>query len=242
MRRVFAFLFALSLCCQSICFAGSNASSGLTAQDFINRLRVDMHASTSVDTFFSDTEAVQWVNEAVETINGLTQCMETSEQVVLSAGTIDYSIAATHYDVSHVIYDNGIADSPHRYHWVVRLTPGLAIPPQDKLPKLWWEWESKLWIWPVPDSSVSGTTVVAYLNAKHSPITTVASAISLPSYMDTAILYYIRAKAHFKEKSQETATYYMRLFNSFINENKRIIIRRDLAPMSGPAPAEEGGK
>lgn len=233
MRKLFASLIVLCFVFSvSAVYAGSNASSGLTANDFITRLRVDMHSSKTVDTFFEDTDVVQWINEAVEVINGLSKCMEASETIVLSSGTMEYAISATHYDISHVVYDSGVANSPQRFNWVTRLVPGIAIPPQEKRPKFWWEFESKLNVWPVPDSEISGTTIVAYLIPKHVRVSDTTTAISLPSYMDVAVMYYIRAKAHFKEKAEEKAVYYLQLFNSFVNEHKRSTIYRDLTPIS----------
>ena len=219
-------------------YPASNTSSGLTANDFVSRVRVDMNSGTAIDGFYTDAEFVQWINEAVETTVALTQCMETSENVVLVSGTMAYTISASHYDISYCIYDSGVENSPERFHMMIRFVPGLSIPPQEERPKLWWEWEGKLNVWPVPNSDLSGTTVVAHLVSKHSGVTSTATAITTPAYLDPALVYYVRAKAHFKEKSEEKGKFYMMMYNNLINEYKRVMIRRDTTPQ--PIPQKEG--
>jgi hypothetical protein len=236
-------LCSVILCLTLICgqvYAGSSTPSGLTAQDFITRIRVDMNASTAIDAFFTDADLIQWVNEAVEAIVGLTQCMEASTTITLNSGSASYPITAAHYDISHCMYDSGVSNSPTRFSFLARFTPGLPIPPQEERPKIWWEWESRLFIFPVPNDEISGTTIYAYYIPKHAAVNTSAIAIATPAYMDLAIVYYVRAKAHYKEKAEEKATYYMKMFNSIINEHKRTIIRRDLAPVN--APTQGGGQ
>lgn len=229
MKRIIIAALLFLFVCSGALYAGSNTPSGISVQTIVDRIRVDLNSPLATDSFFNDTDIVQWVNEAVNVINTVTQCMETTEQVVLSSGTMSYTISASHYDINHCIYDSGIANSPTRYSFLMRYIPGLPVPQQEPRPKFWREWESKLFVFPVPDDSLSGTTVHAYLNAKHAAITAVGDAISTPAYMDAAIIYYVKAKAHFKEKADAKGAAFMQLFNSIINENKRVVLHRDLA-------------
>lgn len=232
--------FVAFLLLASVCYGGSTTSSGLTAQDFIDRVRADLNAPADDDAFYKDDYFVRWINEACQTIASLTGCMEASEDVTLVTGVMSYSVSTTHYDINHVVYDSGVTDSPTRNYFLLRFVPGMAVPVQEPRPKLWWEWQNKIFVYPTPSSTISGTTLTLSLIGTHPVVSAKTSSVTIPAYLDTAIVYYLKSKAYFQERSEEKATYYLKLFNSLMNENKRIILHRDLSPtISQP---EEGGK
>jgi hypothetical protein len=228
--RQFCISIVILFWCVGICLAGSTTSSGLSAQIFIDRVRADLNADVSEDSFYNDSDFVQWINEACQTIASLTGCMEETEEITLVTGAMSYAVSTTHYDINHVIYDSGVTDSPTRNYFLARFVPGINVPVQEPRPKLWWEWQNKIFVFPTPNSAISGTTLIASLIGTHPAVSTASSLVTIPAYLDTAIIYYVKAKAYFRERSEEKATYYLKLFNNLMAENKRIILHRDLSP------------
>uniref|UniRef100_A0A6M3IJL7 Uncharacterized protein n=1 Tax=viral metagenome TaxID=1070528 RepID=A0A6M3IJL7_9ZZZZ len=238
MKKIAFGIALVVLLYSAIVFAGSNATSGLTAQTFIDRVRYDLNAEATTDTFFSNTILLQWIDEALKIIASTTRCMESSETVTLTSNTISYSISTGHYDISHVIYDSGVTDSSTRFSILLRTIPGIPIPEQQKRPKFWWEWESKLNVFPVPNSEISGTTVIAYLVSTPTSISAASDSITTPAYFDAAILYYVKAKGYFRERSDDKGVKYLEMFNSLLNDYKNRLLYREV-PQS---VSQEGAK
>uniref|UniRef100_A0A6M3IFN4 Uncharacterized protein n=1 Tax=viral metagenome TaxID=1070528 RepID=A0A6M3IFN4_9ZZZZ len=241
MKRLIVLIALITLLAlPSFGYCGSNVTSGVTVQIIIDRIRVDLSESSSnANPFWTDANFIQWVNEAVETIAIMTRSMEISEDVVMVDGTMSYTLSSSHYDVSHCIHDTGINGSPKRYSILARFSPTVPVPPQDKRPVLWWEWDNELFIFPCPDSSISGTTIVAYMVERPTIIGSATDTIPTPAGLDTAILFYVKAKGYFKERSEEKGKFYLALFNTYINDYRRDVKRYDI---TAPPQSKEEAK
>uniref|UniRef100_A0A6M3JR36 Uncharacterized protein n=1 Tax=viral metagenome TaxID=1070528 RepID=A0A6M3JR36_9ZZZZ len=234
MKKIFALLSIIWILSFPISgYAGSNATSSITVQTIVNRVRADLNAAT--DAFWTPADIIQWTNEAVEVSVILTRGMEASEDITLVEDTISYTISASHYDISHAIYDSGVTGSPRRFSVLTRFIPTNAVPQQQPNPVFWWEWENKFYVFPAPDSNIAGATITIYLISNPTTLTAVGDAIPTPAYLDTAIIYYVKSKAYFKERSEQKATFYLKLFHQLINDYRQDIIRFD-----NPVPVKEG--
>jgi hypothetical protein len=217
-----ALLFALVSCLLAVnaWAGGSQGTSGVTAQDIIDDIRNDFNEDSGL---FTDSEAVQWLDEAVREINYRARCLESgASNIILAANDWDYALTHSYMDIEKVMYDSGVTDddySPQVY--------ALDRVPFQKLryghekdrgsPKSWAVWNDTLFIWPVPRSTESGSTLYLYSVETPSGVTVTSSAIETPSYFDEAIKRYVLAKAYYKDRQRAKGNAEMALFRDYIS-------------------------
>jgi hypothetical protein len=209
-------------------WAGTQTTSSSTVADIIDRLEQDVNHETDDGGFYSDAEAVEWINEAVQIALTYGRLMETSEDVTLANGTMSYSLTASHFDIESVLHDNGDSTDKHRYRFLSKVDPRLMTDSQKisaaGRPQFWWQWDDGLYLWPVPGADEDGETVQVFLIEKPDALTATTDSIPTPYYLDSTILLYAKAKYHEKQEKETRGTYYRNLFYQEL-ERYRVEIR-----------------
>ncbi len=215
------------------CYAGSQTASSLTAGNVIDRARVIVGDTSTV--IATNAQMVVWVNEAVHRIAQNARCLETSEARTLTATTDSYTTSTAHYDIEAVKYDNGDSTAQQRY-WYLEKTDPKDLWYQFKesgRPKYWYEWNSKVYLWPVPGTDETGDTITIFEIAVPTGVTATTSAIETPYYFDEALVYYTVAKYLEADAKPGTAAYYRSLFDAEVTRYA-IEIRKDMTNIRGP--------
>lgn len=219
---VIAFFFLVA-----IAFAGSTTTSSKTAQDIIDDVRVDLNESTAV--FWADSELVTWIDEAIWEITSKTRCLEeTVFTISLVANTYSYTISTNFVDVETVLHDSGDNDDPTRIMALKREDiTDFGHEREHGRPKKYCIWDNKLLVWPVPDSTWAGTDLYLYVVSFPAGVSGTGSSIETPAYFDTAIKYYVLAKAYYKDNKEVRGNYYMSLFEKMLQDYINTVIRRN---------------
>lgn len=229
MKRIILVTVLLFLAIPSFVFAGSQATSGITAQTIVNRLTQDVNDSSG--TLASSDEIVRWVDEATRKIVTESRCLEETEYITISSGEVAYSITTAHYDVSAVYLDAGV-DVNKRYTWLAKIDPkSLFDNPQGVgKPVKWFEWQSNLFLYPIPDAT--GNVRVLMIK-KPATVSSVSSAIETPFYFDEAILMWCCYKYFKKDAKDQKAAFYRAQFQQEL-AMYRAQIRKPLVPEVSP--------
>lgn len=232
----FALVFALfTVLYLGIARGGTIDTSGVTVQTVIDRVRYDINETTA--GFWSDTELQQWINEAIWEINSKTRCLETAVSTqALAEDDYDYAIAGNWLSIETIIHDSGTttgdsdtADAGRRLHTLKRIDiKNFGHTRETGRPKQYTIWNDILYVWPIPDSTVSGTTLILFVVTLPTSITSATSAIETPAYFDHCILNYVKAKAYFKDKREAKGNYYMALFEKAVREYVVTILKRNI--------------
>lgn len=217
-KRILYFFVALVLA--SPCLAGTQTTSGITAQTLIDRLRQDVNDSTT--TLFTDAEAARWCDESVKIIASQARCMEGYSACTLTANTMTYSMSVSHYDIESAWYDSQSTSAPQRYFFLQKVDPAAIfnLPREGGRPAFWFEWAGYIGFWPVPGTAESGKDVTVYYVKKPTGVSGVSSAIETPFYFDPVILLYLKAKYAEKDQDEGRAAYYKGLFYQAIEKYK----------------------
>ena len=214
-------------------YAGTITTSGATVQTIIDRVRVDLNETTAA--FWADADLIQWIDEAITMITVKARVLESgTTEITLIDATYSYAISGTTpswIDVEAVFHDSGVTTGSDSHKRIFTLKKedirNIGHTSEKGRPKVYCLWDNSLIIWPVPDSIWSGTTLIVYTVTLPSGVTTSTSLIETPAYFDPAILNYVKAKAHYKDKREVLGHYYMNLFNVMIQEGVLNIIRRN---------------
>ena len=233
---IFALVFALfSICYLSIAKAGTIDTSGVTVQTVIDRARYDLNETTA--SFWSDTELQQWINEAIWEINSKTRCLEKAVSTqTLAEDDYDYAITGNWLSIETIIHDSGTTtgdsdtdEASRRLYTLKRIDiKDFGHTRETGRPKQYTVWNDTLYIWPIPDSNVSGTTLILFAINLPTDITSSTSSIETPAYFDHSILNYVKAKAYFKDKREAKGNYYMALFEKALREYVVNILKRNI--------------
>jgi hypothetical protein len=213
-------------------YAGSTATSGITAQDIIDRVRRDLNETTA--GFWTDTELIQWIDEAVREVVYRTRCLESGvSNIIVIEDTRSYSITSSFLDIEKVEYDMGLSDSTVHKTQIYDLDrvpfSNLRYGHEKERgdPKVFSVWADTLYIWPIPRSDQSGNTLYLYQVPLPSGVTNSSSQIETPSYFDIAILHYVKGRALLKD-GQDEGKDYLKLFYDMLNQYIVNIQRREI--------------
>ena len=219
-------------------WAGTTVTSNITAQTIIDRVRYDLNDIGS-QPFWTDAELVYWINEAVWEIANRTQCLETGvSNVIVKENVRNYTIVDTsgvsYMAIIKVEYDIGLSgatlDQTQIYDLELAPLKNLRYAKEKEFgePKVFAVNNNTLYIWPIPRTDQSGNTLYLYRSLMPVGVTSTSSAIETPAYFDNAILYYVEAKALFKQDSVKKATTYFALFETMTGRNMQNIMKRDI--------------
>lgn len=223
------------------CYAGNKTASGVTAQTIIDRARANLAERTA--DFWTDADIIQWTNSAVWEIVDQTRCLETGvSTITLQSLTRSYSMSGlTWIDVEKVEYDSGVTweqagsgattFNPLYIYDLDRapfINLRLGREKETGTPKVFSVWNNSIYLWPMPDTTIAGTTCYVYYVPLPSGVTTGASAIETPSYFDSAILDYVVAQAWYKAENVKRGDYFLALFYKRLKTYLVNVLRRNL--------------
>ena len=215
--------------------AGTIDTSGVTVQTIIDRVRYDLNEATA--GFWSDTELRTWINEAIWEINSKARCLEKAVSTqALAEDDYDYAISGSWLSIETIMHDSGTttgdsdtAEAKRRLHTLKRIDiKDFGHIRETGRPKQYAVWNDTLYIWPIPDSNISGTTLILFSVNLPTDITSASSAIETPAYFDHSILNYVKAKAYYKDKRDAKGNYFMALFEKAVREYVVNILKRNI--------------
>jgi len=194
--------------------AGSQTVSGQTVDNMIDRVRVELNDSTS--SLVSDADFIKWTNEAQWSIASIARCIETTETVAMTTGAYSITVSTDYFDIETAIWDNGESTDKFRYRYLAKVDPKIIFSQPEKTgnPQYWYQWDDKLYIWPVPSTVEDGTSLIILAISQPSALTAVGNSIATPYYFDTAILYYLKAKYCEADMKEARAAYYQGLYKN----------------------------
>jgi len=199
-----------------LAFGGSQATSSLTAATIETRARRDLDEDTA--QYWNQDDMIQWIDEAVREIVYTTKCLESGTSlIVIKDSVFTYDITGNWLTVETVTYDSGVTDDRDYLFTLKRINlRSLGHSKETGNPKYFAVWNDDLIIEPVPGADQSGTTLYLYRTDLPSGVTLITSPIETPTYFDTAILDYVKAKALYKDSKEVRGDYHMSRFKSRI--------------------------
>lgn len=239
MKKFIPILCALIFLLPFSVYAGSTVTSGVTAQDIIDRVRYDLNETTA--SLWSDTELIYWIDEAIWEIVSRTQCLESGASTfVIYADDRDYSIVDTsgtsYMGIIKIEYDFGIGTGNTKSQAQIY---DLDRVPFKKLryghekshkgpPQTFAVNNNTLYIYPIPRSNESGTSLYVYRSLMPQGVNTASDDIETPAYFDPVIWHYVRAKALYKYEKEARGNYYMNLFDMMIKNYIALVMQREI--------------
>lgn len=197
----------------SVAHAGPTATSGTSASTIITNARYRLNAvsqSGVTDSYYSDAETLQWLNDGQIYIAERTHCLQDTETVYLTANTIEtnFGSGTTLVRVWFVRYvDEDGDETPLAKGSLWGRTKDNS---GQENPTHWYESNGGLGVYP-PLAAISGTTpeyVQALFSYKPDTVSSTTSLVSLPFLLDESLTDYIVCAGLKKaEKIQLYATY-----------------------------------
>jgi len=235
-KSLFLLILLIFLSFPAYSLADATGRSGVTAQDIIDRVRIDLNDTSS--STFSDAALIYWIDEAVWEIVNRTQCLETGvSNIIVQADTRSYPIIDTsgvsYMTVIKVEYDIGLSgatlDQTQVYDLDRAPFKNLRYGREKEFgnPKIFAINNDTLYIWPIPRSDQSGNTLYLYRSLMPNGVTSSTSPIETPAYFDPAIWHYVRAQAMYRERRENRGAFYMALFEAMVGRNEKLILQRD---------------
>jgi len=221
-RFIFTALLAIAfLSFSNIANAGSQQTSGVTAQTIIDNARYYINETTS--SFWSDAELLRWVNLGSRDIAARTRCLEQIQVVVLISGVTEYSLssgASKYFGVSSAIYRDGTT-----YKGLVRGNVQSVGHTEDVgEPVYYYEWINNIGVYPTPGAAVSGNTVYVYTNVLPDAIT-LTGVIALPAIYEQLLNLYVVAQALYRARQFEEGNLYMTHYYHGINSFRQEYVK-----------------
>jgi len=216
MKRFSAILFIFIFLFASNVLADPQYTSGVTAQTLIDRIQYDINAVT--DTFYTDADMLNWVNQGIVDIASRSKCLQGSYEKNLITDTYEYDLSgATNYmEINDVVYVDANA------RWVglreatsMNLTQGM-----EDQPTFWYEdfLGSQILIFPTVSGVTGAPKVIIFYVARPTEIT-LTDEIPLPAKYNQALIYYVIAKALERDKITSSNMYnkYLESINNAMN-------------------------
>jgi hypothetical protein len=191
-------LFLLS----GIVFASSQQKSNTPASIIITNARSYLNETT--EQFWLTDELLTWLNDGVLDIVLRTRCLETSEDITLIAGQLEYDIRTDYLGIESIYYHPS-----GEYKGLKMIEPKDVGHIEDiGEPDEWYEWEGKVGFSPLVLEDSSGGAVTLYLILKPETVT-LTDKITIPAIYDRALTLYIVSKGHLKERRIDKAAQLM---------------------------------
>ncbi|HBJ75677.1 MAG TPA: hypothetical protein DDY86_09310 [Syntrophaceae bacterium] len=171
-------------------YAASQQTSSTTAATIISKARYYLDETAA--SFWADAELLSWVNDGTLDIVARTKCLEGTESVTLTPGTIEYAITSNYIDVGTVVLET--ADGRKG---LLRKNPQSIGHVEDiGEPLYWYDWGGKLGVYPTLETGTTGTAIIYYVSR---PATvTAAQVVYVPAIYDRALTLYVAAQALLK--------------------------------------------
>jgi len=240
MQRKYIILICvwLFLSMSSFAWAGNTVTSGVTAQDIIDRVRYDLNDTDSGT--YSDAFLANLVDEAIWEIVSRTQCLETgASNMVVSDGVRNYALADASGVSSMAVIkvefdigvDSGATKTKSQIYDLTRVPFKMLRYAKEKEvgdPKTFAVNNNTLYVWPIPRSEQSGNTLYVYRSLMPAGVSSTSSVIETPASLDPAIWHYVRARALYREEKEARGNYYMGLFETMVQRYEALVMQRDI--------------
>lgn len=211
--------------------AGTVSRSNITAATVISDIRYYIR-DTEHPYRWPDAQLLVWIDEAVRATVNQTRCMESapSGQTVYPYQKT-YSLSGTWLDIEKVEYDSGDTQSATRIFDLKRVPfTDMHYGREKEIgnPKTFSVWNDELYLWPMPGSDQSGTSIYVYAVSLPSGVSLTSSPIETPAYLDTALYYHIKAQAMFENGEEEKGEAYLKLWEAQCLKYRQDIMRREV--------------
>lgn len=207
-------------------YAGTTATSGITAQAIIDRAERTLNAVD--DSFYDDSDMVQWIDEGVREIVNMTGCLDASPvTVTLIVGTRVYSLGQSFLQVMAVEHDNEDTTDHQQVITLDRIRKNdVGHNDTTGRPRVYSVWNNNIEIWPIPRADESGELLYIYSVTLPTGVSTMSSAIETPAYFDVTLLYYVVSMAYYKDEQFAKGDKFLGLFYNRVEMYKTLVLRR----------------
>lgn len=223
-------VFLAVLLLVSFVYAGPQNTSSTTASTIITRARQILNEDTA--GFWSDTELLRWVNDGMSDIAEKALCVQTTETVNLTNGTMEYTPSTSYIKVIDVWYTDSNGDI-----WALKHSePGSkGFTRAEKLsdadePEYWYEFDGKITVFP-SIASVTTETIKIFF-AQQSTDVTASENVGIPAVFDSCLVNYVVAMAHQKDRKYQDFQFFWKRFEDELNRYRMDFIEQ-------PTKAEE---
>ena len=178
---------------------GSQYVSTTAVSAIIVRVRSLLNEGTA--SFWSDTEFLQWTNDAIIDITAKTWCLGDSESITLANSTLGYTLVNDYITIVNILYllSGAIVKS---------LIPGhpmmIGHVPDPGEPVYWYELDGKVNVFPIQATTTGMTLTVEEVPVPGAMATT-AGVIPIPFWFEDSIILYVLARALYKDNETITA-------------------------------------
>ncbi len=198
MRKILSWaiiIVAFFIC--SNAYAGSQQTSGVTAQVIIDRARFFLDNTTSIP--WTDANLLFLVNYGTMDIIARTKALESTENISLSTGVSEYAITSNYLSIEKAIYSGvTVKYNNNPYKGLLRIDiRDVAHKQNVGVPVRYYTWNDTIGFDPMPDAGVSIYSVLLYLVTRPTDrtITGGTSVIQTPAMYDLALTYFVVSKA-----------------------------------------------
>ena len=199
---------------------GTQTMSSSTVANIITRARSLLNEASA--SFWSNDELMAWINDAILVISAHVLPLGQTEDITITADTLEYDIATLDAGLRYVaavaaIYQPGAANEIKglSYKGPEEIGSGNAA---GTVPNHFYLVNGKIGLWPIQaagDDGV-GNTVRVYLAEIADAVTATTDTIPLPAIYDTPLLHYVVAMALFKDEKYDQARVFMALFDGVV--------------------------
>jgi len=207
-------------------YAGTTATSGITAQAIIDRAERTLNAVD--DSFYDDSDMVQWIDEGVREIVNMTGCLDASRITITLIGNVRvYSLGQSFLQIMAVEHDNEDTDDHQQIITLDRTRKNdTGHNDTSGRPRVYNVWKNNIEIWPIPRTDESGELLYIYPVTLPTGVSTMTSAIETPAYFDVTLLYYVLSMANYKDRQFAKGDKFLALFYNRVETYKTHVLRR----------------
>jgi len=207
-------------------FAGSQQTSGVTAQVILDRARYYVNEVTA--SFHNDsTDMLAYLNAGIMDVARKTECLETTENIQLVTGQTEYALSSDYFSVEKAIYSGATTaynDQTEKALKPVNLQEYGDFEGAGE-PVKYCVWNDTFLVDPQPSSAVSGYMITVYEIERPSEINIISGAdpsgvseIPTPAKYDDALAMYVAHKAVLRSRHFGLSGVLKGLYDTFLTE------------------------
>jgi len=222
---IVAIFIALSIFVGTV-YAGSQQTSGVTAQTIIDRARYYLK-DQDADPHWPNAELLVHLNYGLIDIATKSYCLQTTEMITLSTSVSAYAISTAYFDIEAIVdnSDSGVTNRALIRGNVQSIGHSKTDNNTVKYPDNWVDWGGSVIIYPEPEGNVSGRILTAYLYERPTEII-LTGAIVLPPIYEKSLIYYIVKEAFKKDKQSALFQLYEGFFKEEMESKREFFNKR----------------
>jgi len=223
-------LYLILLLFATPALAGSQQTSGVTAQVILDRARYYLNETTA--SFWTDaTDMLAYLNAGIMDVARKTECMETTENIVLVTGQTEYALSSNYFSVEKAIYSGATTEyTDMTEKGLPRINlKDLGYQEDPGEPVGYCVWNDNFLVDPQPSSTVSDYVITVYEIERPAAVDlTGVSLIPTPAKYDDALATYVAAKAFVRRGDYRESGFLMSQYEAFITEEiqRSLILRK----------------